>query len=120
MKHTDTHYYFETTRKEGKRRVTDTHQVPWEEFNKTELMALAIRDHDGTTLGHKIWDRIHVGLRRQDLIRMVCGELPENLDTNPIHRLREAIHGGLRDNWRFINYKCCNKERYRSYRCNTV
>ena len=100
--HTDTHYVAEVTRKEGREVVTEIVRVRWEDFNKTELVAVAIREHEGTALGHQIWDVAHPGCRTADLISMIRGEVPEDLPVNPVHRLREAIHNALRDNWRYL------------------
>ena len=78
--------------------------IPWEDLNITELLALCTIDlprpgREETNL----WEVLHHGVGRKNLIRLIKGELdPQSLEINPFHAGREELSLFMQTNWKYI------------------
>jgi len=118
--------HIELIKKKGRRKKDDPYEyrsifIPWHDLNMGELMELCIY---GFKISAKLFfgvkpgtpremDRWHVlsrALRRNDLIRIIRGEVdPNEMIMNPTHVARQRLAMAIYSNWRYIHSQIvCN------------
>ncbi len=116
MRHTADHYIHRYVvmcspgKGQRKKREEKEKRIPWEDFNKTELLRLAAESSGTKTGRHRLWRALHRGLPREAIIRLIRGGIsPGDLPGNPVHRIRDVVTSVLFDNWRHIRTQLkCN------------
>jgi len=100
------YFHVEEVKPKKRRKKTDPRmfkvtQIPWDDFNHSELIRLCYYNLEkDIRSGAELCRSMSRGIPREDLISLLLtqGKL-EDLPTSPVHKSRDAIITWLEENW---------------------
>jgi len=108
--------HLELIKKKGRRKKADPYQykktyIPWTDINSTELVHLSTYGlAPGSREEMSRWNVVCRGLRRQELIGIIRGEVDaKEMRANPAHVARDRLSHLIYNYWKYIHTQIkCN------------